>query len=63
MGLEITVTYTGASNYTYYSKTLNDNKVSVVFDPPRKGTYKIVVHAINNSVADNTLVFLSNHSL
>lgn len=63
MGLEVTVTYTGLLNYTYYSRTFNDNKVSVVFDPPRKGTYKIVVHAINNSVADNTLVFLSKHSL
>lgn len=63
MGLEVTVTYTGLLNYTYYSRTFNDNKVSVVFDPPKKGTYKIVVHAINNSVADNTLVFLSKHSL
>ena len=61
IGLEVTVTYTGLTNHTYYSRSFTDNKVSVVFDPPKKGTYKIVVHAINN-VCNNELVVLTARS-
>ncbi|MGN1132783.1 MAG: hypothetical protein ACI4RL_07720, partial [Ruminococcus sp.] len=60
---EVTVTYSGSSDFTYYSKSTTDNKVSVIFTPLAKGYYNIVAHAISNVENNDTYAVMTYTSI